>query len=66
MFQITWLKIEQRLVDINIELQKSLHLEHPNMPAAIDLLEEFKSTSIAKLMFKKQPQIVETIRSVQD
>ena len=64
MFQITWLKIEQRLVDINIELQKALHIENPNMAAAIELLEEFKSMSIAKLMFKKQPQIVETIRSV--
>ena len=49
-------------MDLNIELHKSLHLENPDMSAALDLLEEFQNTSISALMFKKQPQIVETIR----
>jgi hypothetical protein len=62
LFQLTWLKIEQRLVDLNIELQKNLHLENPDMSVALDLLDEFQNTSISALMFKKQPQILETIR----
>lgn len=51
------------MVDINIELQKSLPPVDPDMEAALALLEEFKEISVARLMFKKQPQIVETIRS---
>ena len=50
------------MVDINIELQKSLSITDPDMNKALHLLEEFKHLSVSKLMFKKQPQIMETIR----
>jgi hypothetical protein len=37
-------------------------MTNPDMSAALTLLDEFKTTSVSPLMFKKQPQIVETIR----
>ena len=61
-FQLTWLKIEQRLVDLDIELKKCLSVENPDIGMALDFLEELATTSVSQLMFKKQPQVVETIR----
>jgi hypothetical protein len=61
-FQLTWLRIEQRMVDLDIELKKCLSVENPDLGMALDFLEEFASTSVSQLMFKKQPQVVETIR----
>jgi hypothetical protein len=59
---VAWLKLEQRLTDIHYEVQKSLCLDNPDMSAALDLLNELQNMSIAPLMFKKHPKIVETIR----
>jgi len=50
------------MVDLDIELKKCLSVENPDLGMALDFLEEFASTSVSQLMFKKQPQVVETIR----
>ena len=60
--QVRWLKIEQRLMDLDVELKASMHYLEPNMERCIELLEELSSLSVTKLMLKKQPEIVLTIR----
>jgi hypothetical protein len=50
------------MVDLDIELKKCLSVENPDLGMALDFLEEFARTSVSQLMFKKQPQVVETIR----
>ena len=62
--QIRWLKVEQRLVDLDLAIRKSLHVEHPEMPKCLEALSELVSLPIAPLMLKKQPDIVTTIRKI--
>ena len=57
-----WLKIEQRLVDLDIAVKTSLHLERPAPDDCINALDELNELALAPLMLKKQPDIVTTIR----
>ena len=57
-----WLKIEQRLVDLDIAVKTSLHLERPAPDECINALDELNELALAPLMLKKQPDIVTTIR----
>ena len=57
-----WLKIEQRLVDLDIAVKTSLHLERPAPDECISALDELNELALAPLMLKKQPDIVTTIR----
>ena len=59
-----WLKIEQRLVDLDIAVKTSLHLERPAPDECISALDELNELALAPLMLKKQPDIVTTIRFV--
>merc|ERR1719323_1487727 len=60
--KLRWLKIEQRLVDLDIAVKTSLHLERPMPEDCISALDELNELALAPLMLKKQPDVVTTIR----
>ena len=60
--KLRWLKIEQKLVDIDIAVKTALHLERPAPDRCISALEELGELAVVPLMLKKQPDIVTTIR----
>jgi len=60
--KLRWLKIEQKLVDIDIAVKTALHLERPAPDRCISALEELNELAVVPLMLKKQPDIVTTIR----
>jgi len=60
--KLRWLKIEQRLVELDIAVKSSLHLERPSPDRCISALEELNVLSLAPFMLKKQPDIVTTVR----
>jgi len=62
--KIRWLKVEQRLVDIDIDIKTALHYKRPDMKKCLEHLDELLTMPVAPLMFKKQPDIVTTIRKL--
>ena len=60
--KLRWLKVEQRMVDLDIKVKTSLHMERPVADQCITALDELNELSLAPLMLKKQPDIVTTIR----
>ncbi len=56
--------MEQKLVDIDLEIKKSLHFEAPDMPRCLKVLEDLDSLVLAPLMLKKQPDIITTVRKL--
>merc|ERR1711874_667383 len=60
--KLRWLKIEQKLVDLDIAVKTSLHLETPVAEECISALDELNELALAPLMLKKQPDIVTTIK----
>ena len=56
------LKIEQKMVDLDIAVKTSLHLERPMPEDCISALDELNELALAPLMLKKQPDVVTTIR----
>ena len=62
--KVRWLKVEQRLIDLDIAIKTSLHYQKPDMKDCLKHLEELTSMPVAPLMFKKQPDIVTTIRKL--
>jgi len=62
--KVRWLKVEQRLIDLDIAIKTAVHYEHPNMPKCLDLLDELYQMPVTPLMLKKQPDIVTTIRKL--
>ena len=62
--KLRWLKIEQKLVDLDIAVKTALHMERPAPDDCISALDELNELALAPLMLKKQPDIVTTIRWV--
>lgn len=60
--KLRWLKMEQRLVELDIAVKSSLHLERPSPERCIAALEELNELAIVPFMLKKQPDIVTTVR----
>ena len=60
--KLRWLKIEQKMVDLDIAVKTSLHLERPMPEDCISALDELNELALAPLMLKKQPDVVTTIR----
>jgi len=60
--KLRWLKMEQRLVELDIAVKSSLHLERPSPERCISALEELNELAIVPFMLKKQPDIVTTVR----
>jgi len=62
--KVRFLKVEQRIIDIDHAIKVAVHYEHPDMPKCLELLDEFYQLPVATLMLKKQPDIVTTIRKL--
>ena len=52
------------MIDLDIAIKTALHYQRPEMKQCLDHLEELGSMPVAPLMFKKQPDIVTTIRKL--
>ena len=62
--KVSWLKLEQRLVEVDLALKKALHHQHPDLTSALGLLQELHQITVGSFIVKKQPQIVETVRKI--
>jgi len=62
--KLKWLKIEQKLVDINIAVKTALKLDNPDTDGCIAALDDLDGLPVEPLMLKKQPNIVTTIRRI--
>jgi len=60
--KLRWLKIEQRIVELDIAVKTSLSQKRPSPDRCIQALDEIQALCILPLMLKKQPAIVTTIR----
>ena len=49
--------VEQRLIDLDIEIKTALHYQRPNMSKCLEHLDALLDLQVAPLMFKKQPGI---------
>ena len=49
------------MMDVSILIQRSLHIEQPDMDSAISLLNVFKNIELNSVMLKKHPDIVSVI-----
>ena len=58
------MKMEQKIVDIDIDIKMALHYQIPDMDRCITLAGELQSLAIKPLMLKKQPDIVTTVRKM--
>lgn len=59
-----WMKMEKRIVDLDIAIRSALHHEEPDMARSLVLISELHSLAIQPLMLKKLPNIVMTLRKV--
>lgn len=64
--QLRFLHVEQKLIDIDFYLKKSVHYESPDMEMALKHLQQLETLAIAPLMLKKQPEIVTTIQMLRN
>jgi len=60
--KLEWIKIEEKVMDLNISIKTALHVERPSPQDCITALVELGQLDIKPLMIKKQPDIVTTIR----
>ena len=58
------MKLEKKIVDLDIAIRSALHHEEPDMDRSISLISELQSLAIQPLMLKKLPNIVMTLRKV--
>ena len=47
LFQIRWLRVEQKLVDLDIEIKKAVNFQKPNMELCIHHLKELQVNIVA-------------------
>jgi len=62
--KMRWMKLEKKIVDLDIAIRSALHHEEPDMARCISLISELQSLAIQPLMLKKLPNIVMTLRKV--
>merc|ERR1712014_252696 len=62
--RMRWMKMEKRIVDLDIAIRSALHHEEPDMARSLILISELHSLAIQPLMLKKLPNIVMTLRKV--
>ena len=56
--KLRWLKIEQKLVELDIEVQSALPMERPDPDRCITALDELNELAIVPLMLKKHLRII--------
>ncbi|KAK9497652.1 hypothetical protein O3M35_004340 [Rhynocoris fuscipes] len=64
--RINFLRIEAHLLDMDVELKKSLSLHRADTDKCFEVLSQMKELSITPLMLKKQPDVVFTIRRMRN
>jgi len=62
--KMRWMKMEKRIVDLDIAIRSALRHEEPDMARSLALISELHSLAIQPLMLKKLPNIVMTLRKV--
>lgn len=62
--KMRWMKMEKRIVDLDIAIRSALHHEEPDMARSLSLISELHSLAIQPLMLKKLPNVVMTLRKV--
>ena len=62
--KLQWLKTEQQMVDLHLAIRTSLSSSNPLIPRCISHLTALVALPMQPLMLKKQPEIVETLRSL--
>jgi len=62
--KMRWMKMEKRIVDLDIAIRSALRREEPDMARSLALISELHSLAIQPLMLKKLPNIVMTLRKV--
>jgi len=62
--KLHWLKTEQQMVDLHLAIRTSLSSSNPLIPRCISHLTALIALPMQPLMLKKQPEIVDTARSL--
>jgi len=62
--KLHWLKTEQQMVDLHLAIRTSLSSSNPLIPRCISHITALLALPMQPLMLKKQPEIVETLRSL--
>ena len=62
--KLQWLKTEQQMVDLHLAIRTSLSSSNPLIPRCISHITALLALPMQPLMLKKQPEIVETLRSL--
>jgi len=62
--KMRWMKMEKKIVDLDIAIRSALHHQEPDMARSLVLISELHSLAIQPLMLKKLPNIVMTLRKV--
>nr|XP_014270500.1 uncharacterized protein LOC106677222 [Halyomorpha halys] len=62
--KVKLLRIEKKLVCLNLQIRISLNIEKPNLKRCIQLLQELNNLNFTSLMLTKNPQVVDTIDCV--
>jgi len=62
--EVRWMKMEKRIVDLDIAIRSALRRGEPDMARSLILISELHSLAIQPLMLKKLPNIVMTLRKV--
>ena len=44
--QVRWLKLEQRLIEVDLAIRKALHHKHPDIAKSLDLLTGFVTLAL--------------------
>merc|ERR1711953_1452539 len=64
MKKLHWLKTEQQMVDLHLAIRTSLSSSNPLIPRCIPHITAMMALPMQPLMLKKQPEIVDTLRSL--
>ena len=62
--KLHWLKTEQQMVDLHLAIRTSLSSSNPLIPRCISHITALLALPMQPLMLKKQPEIVDTLRSL--
>jgi len=52
--KVQWLKLEQKLLDLDVAIKEALHEDQPDMNACLRALDDLYGLALTPLMLKKQ------------
>uniref|UniRef100_A0A1B6HJS5 PWWP domain-containing protein n=1 Tax=Homalodisca liturata TaxID=320908 RepID=A0A1B6HJS5_9HEMI len=62
--KLEYLKVEAQLLDIDVRIKSSLSLKQAEPESCLKCLDEFLGLKLSPLMFKKHPELVDTIKKL--